>query len=99
MKIYERKETPNKPLWDFQAGDLLYVQKMKSGFSYVYLCKFIELRKGVVVAEILEADREQDRTTGIITARASSCYAWAEMVEDGRPYCHWFRNGLDEAGR
>ena len=94
-----REETPNKPLRQFEAGDLLYIEKMRSGFGFTYLCKFIELRRGVVVADIVEADRKEDRTIGVITARASSCYSWSLSETEKRNYCHWFRNGLDKVGR
>jgi hypothetical protein len=93
-----RTETPNKPLRQFEAGDLLYVQKMEGGHSFIYLCKFIELDKGVVVAEIVKPETSFDERTGIIRTRAFACYAWTMSEGDKWNNCHWFRNGLDKAG-
>lgn len=89
-----------KTLREFQEGDTLYIRKVVRDYCYAYHCKFLRLDKGVVVAEILNTDRDfNKREIGSpIRARAKACYLWGKREEApqmkwGR--CHWFVS-LDE---
>lgn len=100
----ERKiNLTSKPLCDFRAGDTLYIQKLERDHNYGYLCEFIELKRGIVVARIVEPVRFSKLAAGCtITARPTSCYLWGhtegEMICD-KPHfrCHWFKNTKEPA--
>jgi len=83
-----------KPLRRFGAGDSLYVQQTRSGFTQYYLCEFIRLEKGTVVVRVVEREASYvPRQVGdVIRTRAKSCYLWGKdsVTQDSR--CHWFKN-------
>jgi len=86
-----------KPLKDFVPGaDTLYVSKMESGFQRIYYCKFTELRRGIVVAEVIERpDFGNVKPGEELTARASKCLLWGKSGRDEWNRCHWFKNTSD----
>ena len=74
-------------------GDVVYVQKMESGFSVNYECKFISFEKGIVTAEIVDAEPEwalRGKKGEKITARKGKCFLYGKAKNEDYTRCHWF---------
>lgn len=98
MQTEQKINLVSKPLCDFRAGDTLYIQKLERDHHYEYLCEFIELKRGIVVAQVIESQRFSKLSAGCsITARPSSCYLWGQQYDERWPRCHWFKNTKEPA--
>ncbi len=99
----EMKETWKEgiKITDLKEGDVIYIKKIKSDYDYHYECKFISFEKGIVKAEIVFGEREEnwkmnqkDIKGQIITARPSKCYLWGKEPNKSKwAFCHWFEKG------
>lgn len=79
---------------DLKKGDVIYVQKMESGFSINYECKFISFKKGIVTAEIVDTEPDwalRDKKGEKITARKSKCFLYGKGKNNKWTKFHWFR--------
>lgn len=78
---------------DLKKGDIIYVQKMESGFSINYECKFISFKKGIVTAEIVDTEPEWalcGKKGEKITARMCKCFLYGKAKNEEYTRCHWF---------
>lgn len=105
IKMYERplKETyvKGKKLTEMKKGEIICIQKMKSGFDAIIECSFVKYERGIVYAKVLYVDREwyrYDFPKGkVITAKPHKCFLWGKDDTDPRIHwacCHWFKNGV-----
>lgn len=86
----------SKTLREFRKGDTLYIKQLKGGMDYTFYCRFVELKRGIVQAEIINicerdylSHKYPEGTP--ITSRANKCFLWGQS-NLGWPSCHWFKN-------
>lgn len=88
----------SKPLCDFRADDTLYIEMYERGHYYSYLCEFIKLERGIVVARTIESPRFSKFPVGyFIKARPASCYLIGKQNAYARELTYWFKNTKEAA--
>lgn len=97
------KETWRKgiKITDLKEGDVIYIQKMKSGFSVTIEGSFISYEKGIVTAEAVSVYpdywKHDFKIGDIITARPRKCYLYGKRQENMLwSRCHWCKKGVFE---
>lgn len=81
---------------DLKENDLVYIMKMKGGYSIIFECSFISYERGVVKAKALKSDRQTSWNDNwlineVITTRASKCFLWGKDRDDKWERCHWLK--------
>jgi hypothetical protein len=107
MPEFEREVNfvKGKKITDMKKGEIIYVQKLISGFNMTIECKFIKFEKGKVFAKPLRIESydwvhlEDLYPDGILTARPDKCFLWGlrklrQRINDHDYCCHWFTGGV-----
>lgn len=100
-----RKETFREgiQITDLKPGDIIYIQRIISGFMYNLECEFLEVKRGIVKGRVISSDVSYGggRTTPvfpigmekgkIIRARLKKCFLWGKSKDNEYARCHWFK--------
>lgn len=91
----------DKPLRQFRPGETLYIKREVRGFSCMLFCRFVEIKRGMVHAEVICPDNQPEYRGRFpegtpLAVRANACFLWGVRPGPGpkTPKCHWFA-GLD----
>lgn len=93
----------DKTLREFKPGDILRVMVNVRGFSHFYLCEFVAIEKGVVVAHpkaLIKLGQRDDthRVSNILRVRAKKCHLHGKRAGDTWSICQWFSSLDSKAG-
>ena len=80
-------------LEEFVPGMTLYVVRGRNNEPpRMYMCRFIRIERGTVVAEAFEAEHDHNRR-GLpfeIRCRKKAVYLWGRRHRDRCPRCYWY---------
>lgn len=101
-------ENRNTDVWDsgkrsvedLEKGDIIYVRKMSSGYTFYLECKFEEYTKGIIYSKCINVHPPWGKISYInndVRSRRKTTYLWGRTSDNhgSRKVCKWLNDKHD----